>query len=223
MMRTTRILAGLALAAIVCGNAARAVTLEIQMEGLDLEYMGGQLYDKGGVVGGAGVTATADPLLQVSFLLNGSLVGQLSSNIWADMFINNVTSIPKAGGFASIADQGDTFGFHLITSFGRLELNFDQDVELAYLGNAIKVIAGGATVSSVGLQTFFPGLAFDANEPITIAFSSANMSGITDNGTFLTNFKASGTGNIAGVPEPSTLVLAGLAGLGCLYAVRRRK
>jgi hypothetical protein len=59
--------------------------------------------------------------------------------------------------------------------------------------------------------------------------SSANLTGVTSAGGFLTGFNAAGTGNVAGtgylIPEPASLALAGcgLLGLAVYGGWRRHK
>jgi hypothetical protein len=102
-------------------------------------------------------------------------------------------------------------------------LNLDK-VEIYYSGNQI-AIGGGAAASSVYFQRLPFDLKIDNADPVTLSFSSANLSAVTDNGTYLTGFEASGTGNINAfsMPEPSAGVLFLLGAAGALLHYRRRR
>lgn len=216
-----------AAAACLIGSVANAANLEIQFEGMNLVYDGSTIYDAASIAGGGGIPALADPLTNVTFLVDGSIVGTLSTDIWLDVFISGVTGLPVGGGQIVTSGQGDTFGFDLLTKdmtpgWG-LALNLDE-VIVSYTGMKI-AIAGGAAAASVPVPQMLPfGLEFHEMETITIAFSSANLSSVTDDGMFLTGFSASGTGNISGtlVPEPSAVVLLMLGMVGLLVNRYRR-
>ena len=87
---------------------------------------------------------------------------------------------------------------------------------------------GTGLATSVPDQALPFGLVIDPNEQISIVFSSTNLTNVVINGLgFITQFDASGTGSISGtlVPEPSSLVMATLAGVGLALAalrIRRR-
>jgi hypothetical protein len=199
-----------------------AATLEIQLAGLDLTYDGNALYDATSINGRAANPAEADPLLSMHFLVNGSPVGTLTSDVYADVYVDGLTNCPATGGMATTSGQGDTFGIDLMTNSsnpsGGLSLNIDQ-FQMFYAGNEVSMAATGVA-SSVALQNLPFGFEFDVNEPITIILSSAHLTNVTTAGGFLTGFNSSGTGNIAGVPEPVSLMLLGVGGLVIL---RRRK
>lgn len=220
------VLAAAVAAAGLCASAG-AATLDIQFTGLDLVYDGTDIYDAGSIAGGGGDSTLADALTTVDFLVDGVLVGSLDTDIWADVLIKGVSDIPVGGGMVSSAGNGDAFGFDLITSVAvpgwGLALNLD-DVTVFYTGSGI-TLAGGALASSVPAQSLPFGLVIDAMDAVTIAFSSSNLSGLTDDGTYLTSFTTAGTANVKGtavVPEPSAMALLGLGVCG-LIVVRRRK
>ena len=227
MTRTIKSLLGALAIGLLWTSAAsvQASTLEIQFLGLDLVYDGTDIYDATSALGGSGITTLADPLESVAFIVDGTTVGTLSTDIWADILIRDVSDIPVGGGLVTSGGQGDDFGFDILTDsttgFG-LALNLDT-VDVFYLGGNI-AIGGGALATSVPLQDLPFGLVLDDFEDVTIAFSSANLTGITDDGTFLTGFDASGTGNVNGqlVPEPSTFIMAAMGLMSVLFLTRRK-
>ena len=159
---------------------ASAATLDIQVTGLDLVYDGTDIYDATGAVGGAaGLVADADPLATMDFFVDGALVGSLDTDIYADVFIKGVSSIPKLGGLVVSAGNGDDFGFDLHTSAGGWGLALNLETATIFYTGAEISIGGGALVSSVPFQALPFGLVIDEFEDVTIAFSSANLSGVT--------------------------------------------
>ena len=226
MIRRFVLAAACMAAAFGAAASAGAATLDIQFTGLDLVYDGTDIYDAGGIAGGGGDSTLADPLSTVDFFVDGVLTGSLDTDVWADILIEDVASIPVGGGMVTSGGNGDAFGFDLITSVAipgwGLALNLDT-VDVFYTGSEI-AIAGGALASSVPAQLLPFGLVLDEFEAVTIAFSSSNLSGVTDDGAFLTGFATEGTANISGtlVPEPSALALLGLGACG-FVVVRRRK
>jgi hypothetical protein len=213
--------------ALMGGSAtvARAGLIEIQVSGLDLVYNGTDIYDAGNILGGIGDPAESDPLISMSFLVDGNLVGTLTSNIFADVYIKDVFNIPVGGGFVMTGPQGNSFGFDLLSSnnnpgFG-LALNLDR-MQVFYSGSTV-FIAGGGVASSLANQNLPFGLVIDGSQPISIAFSSSAMSNVTSAGGFLTGFRSSGTGNVRGtlIPEPAALALVMLA-VGSVLTVSRR-
>lgn len=208
----------------------QAKSLEIQFSGLDLVYDGANIYDAINALGGRGDPAKADPLNSISFLVDGQVAGTLRTDIWADVLFAGVNNLPVGGGLVRSQGNGDTFGFDLHTSPGGwgLALNLET-VEVFYAGGEI-AIGGGAAASSVTFQSLPFGLALDQSDRITIAFSSSHLSGVTDNGSFLTSFGASGTGGISGtamagppapIPEPPAAILMLLGTVGLASYSRR--
>jgi hypothetical protein len=236
-MQFSRLFApALALAlAVVFAPALKAATIEIQFTGLDLRYANGdadgtlEIFDATSAIGGTGVPGVSDPLTTVSFFQNGALVGTQNANVFADVFIDNVGSLPAAGGVVTTGGNGNTFGFDILTQNSvpgwGVALNINQ-FQIFYSGGQI-AIAGSGLATSVPAQALPFGLAIDPSQQISIVFSSTNLTNVTSAGGFLTGFNASGTGSISGtlVPEPGSIALAvmGAAGLAIIGYRRRKK
>lgn len=206
-------------------SVSTAKLIEIQFTGLDFKYDGVDLFDGGGKAGGSGKASESDPLTTMTFLTDSTLVGVLTKDIYADFLLKNVTEIPVSGGL--VMENGTSgFGFDLLVSSQDGGWGIGLDVEkyqVFYSGNKLS-IAATEVASNLRTQNLPFGLVINPGDEIKIIISSANMADVTDNGTFLTGFKASGTGNIRGsdVPEPSAAGLCLLAGVGLFQAVRRR-
>ncbi len=230
-MRFTAICLGLA-AALSMSSVAVAGTigvdnLEIQITGVNLVYDGTDIVDARSPLGGSGNPAEADPLTTMSFLFNGSLVGEvISSDIHADVLIEGVTGIPETGGVVTSAGNGGAFGVDLLTKGSTpgwgLALAIDE-FQLFYSGSEITIATTGLA-SNVITQDLPFGIEFFEDQPIAIVFSSANLSNVTTDAGFVTGFNAAGTGNVSGkgIPEPATLAFL-LAGSLVLTRARRRR
>ncbi len=212
---------------------ASAGTLEVQFTGLNLDYDGTSIFDAGTHnTLGIGDPAQSDALTSMNFYLDGTLVGTETTDVFADIYIKDVLNIPAAGGsIVNSAGNGGAFGVDLLTEnqtpgWG-LALNIDT-MQFFYTGNQIAIsVAGFAT--DLFAQNLPFNLEWDPSQPITIAMSSANLTGVTSAGGYLTGFHAAGTGNVAGtgslgiiVPEPTSIALA-LFGMLALLVFRRRK
>jgi hypothetical protein len=212
-----------ALCGILVAPASGAI-LEIQFSGMDLVYNGADLFDTGASnTARIGSPAQSDPLMTMSFLVDGVVQGQLTSNIAIDTFIKGLSGVPAAGGTVLTSGNGNSYGLDLLTKATTpgwgLALQIDK-FNFFYSGNKVAIATSGQSTSLWSQDLPF-GLAFNPSQPISIVLSSANLTNLTTAGGFVTGFHAAGTGNISGVllPEPTTMLLLGLGGLAF---IRRR-
>jgi hypothetical protein len=211
--------ATLALLLGAAAPVAQAATLEIQFTGLDLFYDGNNVFDNGvHNTTRTGNPADADALTSMQFFLDNTLVHSINSNVFADIYITNMGAMPSAGGLLTSSGNGNTFGIDLFTSNNNpgwgLAMNIDT-MQMFYTGSRIAISVSGLA-TSIPVQMLPLGLEFDPSEPLTIVMSSANLTGVTNSGGFVTAMHAAGTGNVAGVlvPEPGSMALLAIGFLG---------
>jgi hypothetical protein len=198
--------------------------VEIQFTGLDLTYDGTDIVDATDPVGGSGDPAEADPLTTMVFLVNGSLVGTLTDDIFADVLVQDVLNIPDTGGVVTSGGNGGAFGFDLLTSLAGWGISLDIDkVKVYYTGDEVAIAAAGVA-TQIGYQDLPFDIVLDGAKTVSIVASSTNLSNLTASGGYLTGFDASGTGSVKGVfiPEPATLGLVALGGLGAFLRRKRQ-
>jgi hypothetical protein len=238
----------LALCASFAAIGVKAAQLQIQFDGVNLEYF--VFYDAGsgpdigdifdgtlageGFLGGDGNPANADPLTFMDFLVDGGSAGSLTSDIYLDTFIRDVWNIPVGGG--TVQSSGNTysgFGFDLLTQSGcasncwGLGLEIDTvQVQVGYSGSEIS-IQGSGVATGVFQQMLPYGLELDASKPITFDFTGTSLTNLTDDGTYLTGFNLEGSGTITGTlvstPLPAAVWLFGSGMLGLVAVAGRRK
>ena len=210
---------------ILAATPVLAATIEIQFTGMDLLYDGSAIYDAGSTSGGFADPADADPLTAVDFSVDGSSVGSLSSDVSLDVFIPDVTGISAAANTVDVQTTPGNPGFFdlligtspLASEFLLLDL---EEVTITYLDVlGLVQFTFGAAITSTFAENLPFGL--DMEDPVTVSFSAQVVPGtLTDNGTDITGFEATGTGEIRGpgtvIPEPATCVLAAFGVLGTL-------
>lgn len=211
-------------------SEARSAQLQIQFTGLNLNYDGVNLFDaQFPNTVGSGNPAQSDSLTSMSFYLDGVQVGTLlSSDIYADVYLKDVLNIPVGGGVVNSLGNGGVFGFDLLTSSSSpgwgLALNIDT-MQFFYTGSQIAISVAGLA-SSLSVQQLPFDLEYDSSQPITIVFASAEITGVTSAGGYLTGFNAAGTGNVSGtghlIPEPTSMSLFVIAAGALATLVARR-
>lgn len=185
---------------------SHASTIEIQLGGVDIRYDGANIfdYDPG--------SSDPDPLTTVTFLVDNVMVGSvLTSDITLEMFIPNVLNIDDTGDTV-VSGSGGVFNLGLpAADFLSLELD-EATITYADISGIVQFAFGGSIAGLVSQSLPF-GLTIE--EPISVSFSTQiNAGSLVTSGGTVDQFTASGTGEIVGVPEPSTVILAALGVLG---------
>jgi hypothetical protein len=205
-----------------------AATIQISFTGLDLVYDGSAIYDAGSNAGGLADPADADPLITVDFTVDGTLVGSLSSDISLDAFIPDITGISAAPNTVDVqTTPGNPGFFDLLIGTSPLASEFLlvdlEDVTFTYIDilNMVQFTFGAAISDSIAQNLPF-GLVM--GDPVTVSFSAQVVPGTKiDNGTDITGFEASGTGEFRGpaIPEPTAALLLVLGTLATVMFGRR--
>ena len=194
---------------------APASTIEIQFSGLDMVYDGSNIYDAGGYNQG-----DVDPLTTVTYLVDGSLSGTQVANIDVDFRFGPIIGVPTTGGTVNTGSDPSGFFDLLVPGIG-LTLDLG-DVSVTYLPLGFADLVFVGSLAAVSGQSLPYGLII--GDDVSVSFS-AQINTISDDGTYITDFTASGTGEVSGpqVPEPSTLALLCMGALGLLACARRRR
>ena len=156
----------------------------------------------------------------------------LTSNIYADLLLNNVTGIPGTQGFGS-SSNGGTFGINLLqynptTLTTTRLLGTTLNAGAIWYDSTSHSVGFSGVVNSIVEQHLPASLQLNTADSLTFAFSSADVTSITTNPTNgnLTGFTAFGTGDFNGTdssPEPSTMTLSSVGVLGLIWLGWRKK
>ena len=213
--------------AVLCVTHVGAAPLVIEFTDVDLAYDGSKITDTD-PNGGAGDPNQADPLSTVEFKFNDSLLGTISSGASIDMLIPDVVGIS--------ADPNDAFTVIEVdpNTESYFDLLFDSPVTQFLRLDIDEITVSYADVSGLIQFTFAGGLAsvddqelpfqLEIFDPVAVSFSTRiDVGSLTDNGTVITGFTSSGTGEVTGdaeIPEPATLLLA-ICALGFVVGTNR--
>lgn len=209
-IKTIPIAAALAIA--LTAITAHAAEMTIEFTGLNLSYDGSDITDAEDAAGGGGDPALSDELTSMVFSVDGSVVGTLTSDIYADIAIPSV-AIPSAPGVSSSAGGGI---FDLLTSSSTPGFGLALDLasfDITYTGFSIAVFGNG--VATEAAQDLPFGLALAPGDTVTVSFST-QIDTIVEGPDFVESFTSSGTGEVSAeaVPEPSSLFVTFLGLLG---------
>jgi hypothetical protein len=212
---------------VFVASTASAVPMQIGFTGMNLVYDGSAIYDAGSTTGGTLDPADGDSLVSLDFIVGGSPVGSISSDIAIDLFVPDVVNIPAAANTVfNVTTPGNPGYLDILigtspSAAQYLALDLDE-VNVTYVDvsgivqfNFVGAVASGSTQNlPFGLQI---------GDPITLSLAAQVAAGTkTTAGGFITGFSAAGTGEISGeqIPEPSSIALAGL-GILAIPAYRR--
>jgi hypothetical protein len=214
-------------ALVLVAPLASAGMIDITMTGAGLTYS-----DPDGIGAGTGTLtdsgAPTDPLALVSITEDGNPVTLLQppTQMSFDLSVGSIPSIliPAATGSTSVtAPAGGSFDLFLSNS-SALSLTLDE-VEVTYTRITsslfdIRVFFTG-TVGSIDSQALPAGV--ELGEPVTLSFNIQQGSTVAL-GDYLQSYTGSGTGIISAerIPEPSTLLIAGLGGMLAVAGIRAR-
>jgi len=210
---------------------ASADTIEIYFSGIDIAYDGTDIVDADP---GA---SDPDPIITASFIVNGGLAGILTTDVAADLLIDNVAVLADT----TVMSTGPNSMFRLEFADGAdadtdpdfLDLAL-SDVMVTFIDGAPKDFVFTASLASGFTQsTSFPfDLGIDSDFPVTLSFSAQTSNAVVGAGGIVSSFTASGTGEVRSgfdpdmnqtIPEPASIGMVVLAGLmGGVYAMRKR-
>lgn len=198
------------LAAVVIAVSQAHAMVQIQMEGVDIEYLGSTV--------NIGSKPVPDPLINVSFLLDGAPLGTDSTDVSLQLFIpgvsglvsNTPNSVGTGPGGTMYLDLGD--GQHLNLTLGAGTVTFVPGGLVDFVFIAMPAVLGSQNLP-YGLSLV---------DPIDVSFSTQIPDGklTVGNSNQINGFTAAGTGEVAALPEPATIALLAIGGL--LMAKPRR-
>ena len=209
---------------LLAESEAAASVLEVQFTGLDLT-MG---FDGKNNIQTGEFAGQVDPFDSATFYVDGVSIGTLVGNMEANISLPGFF-IPVAGGSDDNRWEEGYFSLDFDTTSltqGWLDLAVDDSfiVTAYYTGNEIGITIVGSNTgikTQQGLENRLPAWpGFSAFETIKFSFSSSNLTDVSDNGEFLTQFRAGGSGTLTQIPEPGSLAVAGI---GALFLLRRRR
>lgn len=203
----TRILIAACLSIAMASVAPAGIM--IQLGGMDIGYNGTNIRDAG--------TQNPDSLTNATFIVNNVTLGADTIGVTLDLDIPGVFNIPVIAGNVNSAANGSLYlnlggGEYLSLTLASAVVSYIP------LTSTIQFVFAGSSSAIAGQQLPY-GLSLV--DPVSVSFSTQITPGsLSQSGGYVTAFVAAGTGEIQGVPEPTTLSLLALYGLA---ALRRRR
>ncbi len=181
-----------------------AIRIEIEFTGLDIQYDSTSQQITDSDLNGD----NPGTLTSLVFQVVGEEPVIFTSDLTADLEINNVSPIASGGGSATASDG------HLNVDFDGWFLDVDLENAIDIVYDEINGSFGFVFLAGVGSMNAesLPG-GLHASDPMTVSFST-QVSSLVDNGQVIESFVAMGTGEVVSdpTPEPATLTLLALAG-----------
>jgi hypothetical protein len=214
-------------AVLLCFSAvaAQASVIKIDIIGLNIGFQDGKIYDGSSAVGGNHSVGEASPVI-LRFSKDGAFVGDLTSDVYADLLIDNVLNLPKNGSLVTVGDTSSTngsFGLDLLqggaTPSCLLDLNL-ASMNAYYVPANPGIVFVGGNIKTVGSQNLPFNLKLSEADPITISLVGSGLTDVVTSGDYVTSFHGSGTCLVDGksfvpVPEPVSGILLALFGSLC--------